>query len=153
MSLKNSNDTIGNRTCNLPVCSVVPKPLRHRALQTCVCVCVCVCVYIYIYIMGTGLVNKKARTVASTSSWKPYGSVKKMSLYQSFAILERSALEFRAWLSTEGFCYNFHFIAAGLLAERSCYFKNSYCWESSLLLLIFILKFNDRNYVLWLTDW
>jgi hypothetical protein len=24
MSLKNSNDTIGNRTRNLPVCSVVP---------------------------------------------------------------------------------------------------------------------------------
>jgi hypothetical protein len=24
MSLKNSNDTIGNRTCDLPVCSVVP---------------------------------------------------------------------------------------------------------------------------------
>ena len=31
MSLKNSNKTIGNRTCDLPVCSVVPLPLRHRA--------------------------------------------------------------------------------------------------------------------------
>jgi hypothetical protein len=30
MSLKNSNDTIGNRTRDLPVCSVVPSPLRHR---------------------------------------------------------------------------------------------------------------------------
>ena len=24
MSMKNSNDTIGNRTCNFPVCSTVP---------------------------------------------------------------------------------------------------------------------------------
>jgi hypothetical protein len=29
MSLKNSSDTIGNRTRDLPVCSVVPWPLRH----------------------------------------------------------------------------------------------------------------------------
>jgi hypothetical protein len=26
MSVKYSNDTIGNRTCELPVCSVVPQP-------------------------------------------------------------------------------------------------------------------------------
>ena len=26
MSMKNSNDTIGNRTCNVPTCSVVPQP-------------------------------------------------------------------------------------------------------------------------------
>ena len=31
MSLKNSNDIIGNRTRDLPVCSVLPYPLRHRA--------------------------------------------------------------------------------------------------------------------------
>ena len=31
MSLKNSDDTIGNRNRDLPVCSVVPEPLRHRA--------------------------------------------------------------------------------------------------------------------------
>ena len=31
MSLKNSIDIIGNRTRDLPVCSVVPQPLRHRA--------------------------------------------------------------------------------------------------------------------------
>jgi CDP-glycerol glycerophosphotransferase (TagB/SpsB family) len=31
MSLKNSNDTIGNRTRDLPICSVVPSPLRQRA--------------------------------------------------------------------------------------------------------------------------
>jgi hypothetical protein len=30
MSLKNSNDTTGNRNRDLLVCSVVPKPLRHR---------------------------------------------------------------------------------------------------------------------------
>jgi hypothetical protein len=28
--MTNSNDTIGNRSHNLPVCSVVPQPLRHR---------------------------------------------------------------------------------------------------------------------------
>ena len=32
MSLKNSNDTIGNRTRDLPVCSLVPYPLRHFTL-------------------------------------------------------------------------------------------------------------------------
>jgi len=31
MSLKNSNDIIGIRTRDLPVCSVVPQPLRYRA--------------------------------------------------------------------------------------------------------------------------
>jgi hypothetical protein len=31
MSLKNSNDSIGNRTRDLPFCNVVPYPLRHRA--------------------------------------------------------------------------------------------------------------------------
>jgi hypothetical protein len=30
MSMKNSNDTIGNRSRDLPVCSAVPQPLRHR---------------------------------------------------------------------------------------------------------------------------
>jgi hypothetical protein len=33
MSLKNSNDTIGNQTRDLPICSVVPQLLRHRAPQ------------------------------------------------------------------------------------------------------------------------
>jgi hypothetical protein len=28
--MKNSSDSIGNRSRNLPVCSVVPQPLRHR---------------------------------------------------------------------------------------------------------------------------
>jgi hypothetical protein len=30
MLTKNSNDTIGNRSRDLPVCSAVPQPLRHR---------------------------------------------------------------------------------------------------------------------------
>jgi hypothetical protein len=30
MSMKNSNDTIGNRSRDLPVCSAVPQPLRHQ---------------------------------------------------------------------------------------------------------------------------
>jgi hypothetical protein len=33
MSMKNSNDTIGNRFRDLPVCSAVPQPLRHRVPQ------------------------------------------------------------------------------------------------------------------------
>jgi hypothetical protein len=28
--MKNSSDTMGTRTRNLPVCSAVPQPLRHR---------------------------------------------------------------------------------------------------------------------------
>jgi hypothetical protein len=28
--MKNSNDTIGNQSRDLPVCSAVPQPLRHR---------------------------------------------------------------------------------------------------------------------------
>jgi hypothetical protein len=28
--MKNSNDTIGNRSRDLPVCSALPQPLRHR---------------------------------------------------------------------------------------------------------------------------
>jgi hypothetical protein len=34
MSIKNSNDTIGNRSRDLPVCSAVPQPLSHRVLST-----------------------------------------------------------------------------------------------------------------------
>jgi hypothetical protein len=33
MSMKNSNDIIGNRSRNLPGCSAVPQPLRHRVPQ------------------------------------------------------------------------------------------------------------------------
>jgi hypothetical protein len=31
MSMKKSSDTIGNGTRDLPVCSAVPQPLRHRS--------------------------------------------------------------------------------------------------------------------------
>jgi hypothetical protein len=34
MSIKNSNNTIGNRTRDLPVCNAVPQPLRHRVPPT-----------------------------------------------------------------------------------------------------------------------
>jgi hypothetical protein len=48
--MKNSNDTIGNRTRDLLARSIVLQP---NAPPYCVCVCVCVCVrvciYIYIY--------------------------------------------------------------------------------------------------------
>jgi hypothetical protein len=30
LSMKNSSDIMGNRTRDLPVCSAVPQPLRHR---------------------------------------------------------------------------------------------------------------------------
>jgi hypothetical protein len=33
MFMKNSNNTIGNRSRDLPVCSAVPQPLRHRIPQ------------------------------------------------------------------------------------------------------------------------
>jgi hypothetical protein len=34
MSMKHSNDTIGNRSRDLPVCSAVYQPLRHRVLSS-----------------------------------------------------------------------------------------------------------------------
>jgi hypothetical protein len=34
MSMKNSNDTIGNRSRDLPDCSAVPQPLRYRVPHT-----------------------------------------------------------------------------------------------------------------------
>jgi hypothetical protein len=33
MSVKKCSDTVGNRTRDLPVCSAVPQPLRHRILK------------------------------------------------------------------------------------------------------------------------
>jgi hypothetical protein len=33
LSMKNSNDTIGNWSRDLPVCSALPQPLRHRVPQ------------------------------------------------------------------------------------------------------------------------
>jgi hypothetical protein len=37
MSMKKSHDTIGNRSRDLPVCSAVPQPLRHRVPQAMIC--------------------------------------------------------------------------------------------------------------------
>jgi hypothetical protein len=58
ITIRNSSDTIGNRTRDFSPCSAVPQPLRHRVYYVCiymyvlrvyvsVCkfVCVCVCVY------------------------------------------------------------------------------------------------------------
>ena len=43
MSIKNSNDTIGNRTRNLPVCSAVPQPTEPpRCCSVRICNTVCV---------------------------------------------------------------------------------------------------------------
>ena len=39
MSMKNSNDTIGNRTRDLPTCSAVPQPTAPP-VYTCVCICI-----------------------------------------------------------------------------------------------------------------
>jgi hypothetical protein len=38
MSIKNSNDTIGNRSLDLPVCSAVPQPLCHCVPLSSFCV-------------------------------------------------------------------------------------------------------------------
>jgi len=46
MSIKNSNDTTGNRTRDLPTCSARPQTNAPPRAPF-VCVCVCVCVYIY----------------------------------------------------------------------------------------------------------
>jgi hypothetical protein len=40
MSMKNSNDTIGNRSRDLPVFSAVPQPLRHHVPSVVVAVVV-----------------------------------------------------------------------------------------------------------------
>jgi hypothetical protein len=42
LSRKNSNDTIGNRTRDLPICSVVPQPTSPPRAP--------IYIYIYIYI-------------------------------------------------------------------------------------------------------
>jgi hypothetical protein len=34
MSMKNSSDTIWNRTSDLPICSAVPEPLCHHQRST-----------------------------------------------------------------------------------------------------------------------
>jgi hypothetical protein len=53
--MKNPNNTIGNRSRDLPVCSAVPQLLRHRVplyicmyIYICVCVCVCMCMCVFV---------------------------------------------------------------------------------------------------------
>ena len=36
MSMKNSNDTIGNQTCDLPACSAVPQPTAPPRVPKCI---------------------------------------------------------------------------------------------------------------------
>jgi len=50
MSMKNSSDSIGNRTRDLPTCSTVPQPtalLRAPSLTIVHVICVCYCVQIH----------------------------------------------------------------------------------------------------------
>jgi hypothetical protein len=56
--MKNSNDTIGNRTRDIPACRAVPQPIAPpRApcmyVRTCVCTYVCIypCIYVCIWIV------------------------------------------------------------------------------------------------------
>jgi len=44
--MKNSNDTIWNRTSDLPICSKTPEPLCYRGLTA-----IYIYIYIYIYII------------------------------------------------------------------------------------------------------
>jgi hypothetical protein len=46
MSMKNSNDTIGNRSRDLLVCSAVPQPLCHRMSQFSCSICLKLCTHV-----------------------------------------------------------------------------------------------------------
>jgi hypothetical protein len=48
--MKSSNDTIGNRSCDLLVCSVVPQLLRASNIYIYIYVYICIYIYIYVYI-------------------------------------------------------------------------------------------------------
>jgi hypothetical protein len=50
MPMKNSNDTIGNNSLYLPVCSAVPQPLRRRMFHICIYIYIRIYIHIYIYI-------------------------------------------------------------------------------------------------------
>jgi hypothetical protein len=60
MSMKNSSDTIGNRTHDLSACTTVERKyvvgfINHHAVPTepvCVCVCVCACVRVLAWVGG-----------------------------------------------------------------------------------------------------
>jgi hypothetical protein len=58
MPLKNSSEVIGNRTCDLPVCSAVSQSIGGTPLQVSIYLCGAIlCTYIRVYysIMGTCL--------------------------------------------------------------------------------------------------
>jgi hypothetical protein len=70
VSMKNSNDTISNWTCNLPACSAVPQPtvsprtpitlsndsktLMSASVHMCVCMHACMCVCVCVWERGGG---------------------------------------------------------------------------------------------------
>jgi hypothetical protein len=51
MSMKNSNDTIGNRFRDLPVCRAVPQPLRHRVHPNYSVIVIIIIIIIIIYLL------------------------------------------------------------------------------------------------------
>jgi hypothetical protein len=69
MSMKNSIETIGNRTCDFPACSAATQPtalvdqywINEMCVCVCVCVgvCVCVCVCVSVFFV-VGMFNNKS---------------------------------------------------------------------------------------------
>jgi hypothetical protein len=65
MSMKNSNDIIGNRTRDLPACSAVPHPtappgaqtLKYLLLPSILSILTKKCIYLLIYLFIYGLFN------------------------------------------------------------------------------------------------
>jgi hypothetical protein len=59
MSMTDSNDTIGNRSRDLPVCSAVPQPLRHRVPQK---------VWV-LFVMWPANIFGRFRKIAKSNCW------------------------------------------------------------------------------------
>jgi hypothetical protein len=55
MSMKNSNDHIGNRSCDLPVCSAVPQPLHYRVPHIIIIIIIIIIPYHSPFLPGTSL--------------------------------------------------------------------------------------------------
>jgi hypothetical protein len=60
MSLKNSSDTIGNRTRDLPVCRAVPQSLRHLGPRY---IYIYIYLFIYLFLTAVGLTPGSSGTV------------------------------------------------------------------------------------------
>lgn len=128
-------------------------PVTSRDMACNIYTCIWIYTYVCMYNMGTRLVNKKAHTVASTSSWKPYWSLKTMSLYQSCAILERSALEFRPWLSNQGFCCSFPLLQQNPLRRGPVVTQTGAVERVHFSFWFLFWTLTILNSVPWLTDW